>query len=224
MIYIILNKSDKTLVNDNMFTEGTEVTPTMVYPAFNPETMMMVYSDMAIQEIAPYYTNLIGHFNITQDGKLVEKSLTEKAQAGVLDFNPESIAASEECKAIEGKTQAIRIVLLGLQLKLLSSVKACDLALSLLDEETEQRIAEQYSLARELKITKAYMEWIEAGQPAETEGKNPQEQYQTMQQVINAIKADYNSVRAELKALIVPLKEAEQQATTEQETNAKHSE
>ena len=224
MIYIILNKSDKTLVNDNMFTEGTEVTPTMVYPAFNPETMMMVYSDMAIQEIAPYYTNLIGHFNITQDGKLVEKSLTEKAQAGVLDFNPESIAASEECKAIEGKTQAIRIVLLGLQLKLLSSVKACDLALSLLDEETERRIAEQYSLARELKITKAYMAWVQAGKPEDAEGQATQEAYQTMERLIKLIKADYSAVRTLLKELIEPLKAAEKTATTEQETNAKHSE
>lgn len=218
MLYIILNKSDKTVVNDNMLDESQQVTPEMVYAAFNAETMIMVHTDIAIQQIAPYYTNLMGHFSIDENGKLKEKSLTEKAASGAIQFDPELLAESEEINATEGKTRMIRMVNLGLQLKLLNSFQACDKAFELLNEESEQRIAQEYHPAKELKITKAYMEWIEAGKPAETEGKNPQQQYQAMQEFINQIKADYSAIREQLKTLIEPLKQAEEKAKTEQGT------
>ena len=104
---------------------------------------------------------------------------------------------------------------MALELKLLKSVADCERAFALLDEEVERRILQKYSPAMEVKLVKEYMDWLQAGQPA---NDARQGKYQKMQAAfIEPIKAEYKPIRQELKAIIVPLKEEEARERETQE-------
>ena len=218
MFYIILNKTDHHVIHDDLL-DAEQVEPKMVYADFDPASMIMIHTDLHIDYIGPYYDNIDGHFTIGKDGKLKEKNLTAKAKAGAVNFDPQLLRNSEDIQKSTGKTQAIRIINLALKLQLFTSVNACEQAFTLLDQE--QRIADQYHPARELKITKACMDWLAAGKPEQVEqDKPPQQQYQAMQATITPIKADYTALRAQLKTLLAPLKQAEAKAQAKQTTEA----
>ncbi|NQZ10760.1 MAG: hypothetical protein HRT35_26710 [Algicola sp.] len=208
MIYIILNKQTHQVITDHKNdTQGLQ--PETVYTEFDASTMLLVHSDLPIVQLSQYYDNIDGHFHIETNGLLREKNLQEKADCGAIDFALELLLQSDEYNNLEGKTPAINLVSLGLQLNLLKTLKSCKKAFGLLDEEIEQRFAIRYSHGKEMKLLKNYVAWIDEEKPTDD---NRPVKYQKMQDFLLLLKQDYSELRQQLKALITPLEAAKAKA------------
>ena len=78
---------------------------------------------------------------------------------------------------------------------MLKTKKQCDAAISIINEEIEQKIAEKYSPGYEMKIIKDYLEWITLSGPANDEKVLA---YKKMQSDISKIKSEYKDLEKQL--------------------------
>ena len=122
MLYIILDKATRAVINDYP-SDSPNLKPQEAYAAFDTQTMQLVHTEQPIDTIAPYYDNIDGHCNICDDGLLIEKTLAEKAAANALDFDPEFLTQTEDLNNVEGATQALKVVQLAQQFKLLKTAR-----------------------------------------------------------------------------------------------------
>ena len=215
MIYIVLDKKTKEVIAD-FPSEVKGLKGVDVYPEFKTRTMQLVYSEMSIEQLFKFYDNIEGHFKIGKNGNLTEKTLEEKAASNALTFDVDLLERSEGVDEIEGASNAIKIVGLGLKLKLFKSIYDCQNAFKLLDDDLNQRILEKYSATAEVKLMKEYMDWLQEGQP---ENDKRQIKYKKMQDFVAPIKDSYKEVRQQLKAIIIPLKKEEEEHLIQTQTS-----
>lgn len=120
--------------------------------------------------------------------EIVEKSLQEQVKEGIIKLNePFEYVDGNEIKRYSGK-QVI-------EKKLLKTKKQCDVAISMINGEIEQKIAEKYRPGNEMKITKDYLEWITVSEPANDERVLA---YKKMQSDISKIKSEYKDLEKQL--------------------------
>ena len=132
-----------------------------------------------------------------KNDQIVEKPLKDQVTEGLLTLN-------EPFQFIKDNEIAVRTVQEALQEKLISTVEQCQLAQQMVNKEIELKIGEQFSPGYELKVAKAYMDWLREGQPAD----DPREQaYREMQAAIDTIKSDYRDIKDKVKALLATLEQ-----------------
>nr|VFK08720.1 MAG: hypothetical protein BECKLPF1236B_GA0070989_10049 [Candidatus Kentron sp. LPFa] len=221
-MYIIWNKKEHYVINDYPDESGIGKAAKELYPAFDPETMALFCTELPPARIIPCYENLLGHFNVGEDGLLTEKSLEEKAKAGGIRFDPARLAEYADAdQTLTEKSKALRIVALGIRLGLMKDVAACEAAFKLLDDEFEARVAQKYPPGMEMKHTKAWMTWFNEGKPANDRRESA---YTQMQAFMDGVRAEYRGIRTRLKEMIQPLQEKEKEVEKEREQEGSEKE
>lgn len=153
------------------------------------------------------------------ENKIVEKSLEEQIAAGLIELNPDQkvengaivqkttadlikedrISLNKPFEYLDGEQIAIRSVADALKQGLIQTKAQAEEGLRLVRESIENDIANLFSTAHELKLTKDYMAWITDGQPAKDKRAVA---YQEMQEKIKAVKQNHQATKEGLKKLL----------------------
>lgn len=124
--------------------------------------------------------------------EIVEKSLKEKVKEGLVKID-------EPFEYIEGEVIFKYTIKDLVEKKLLKTKEHCDKAITMVNLEIEQRIAEKYSPGYELKLTKDFIDWMaEAGKESDKRAIA----YKKMKDEIEKIKIEYKNIKQYINNLI----------------------
>jgi hypothetical protein len=169
--------------------------------------MRMLRTELGIDELALYYDNIEDHFHIDKDGLLIDKTLTEKAAAGIVSFEASLLMSSTEFTQMQGESDALKAIALTQQLKLFKTSDDYTQGLDLLLRDFLNRLEAEYPPGRELNITKAHTDWLADGSPQDDERKA---KYDKMQGYIEQLRQAYAGTKVQLKELRTDLQKKEQ--------------
>lgn len=124
-----------------------------------------------------------------ENGQIVQKNIQEQVDEGLILLNE----PFEYADGDERKERPIREVVEGDYLK---TLKQCQEALKVMDNEIEEKVSEKYSPGYELKLTKRYMEWVIESKP---QNDSREQKYLEMQSYIEEIKKEYKPLRAKVR-------------------------
>ena len=192
-MYIVRMKKSKEVVLEHPASLDKKLKGKDIYPAFNSKTMELLKYDG---------DTLPPHYKVTKDRFLVPKTAAELAGEGLIEFGDDLGLYGVKVPAADDSN--LQNIKLALELKLVKSLRHCEEAFRMLDDEFEARVARLYRPGMEAKLMKDYMAWLEEGKPADDKREK---KYLDMKETIDAIKDEYKEVRAKLKEIIVPLKE-----------------
>lgn len=157
-------------------------------------------------------------------GGLVDKSLDELVAAGLVDLSPEEklvdgkilgkslkelveegITSIDEPFEFINEHDELDYRPLGeiVANNLINTLPQAEMALNILNDGLTKDIEQCYSVGKESKLLKAYICWIQEGQP---EGDSRQVNYIAMQQHIEEVKAQYQPMKNKIKDLLEELK------------------
>jgi hypothetical protein len=162
-MYIIRDKNVKAILKTLKAPLEDNLTPEEVFPGFDPGTMEMAKLPSGI---------LPKYFDIDEEGFV--KKLNKKQHEALRESESVSLMGSTGADSEETNPKT----------RSLLSPKEADRGALI-----EARIAEKYPPGREMKIIKAYMDWIVEGQP---EGDERVGEYREMQEYIKKVKDKLN--------------------------------
>ena len=159
-------------------------------PAYKIENNQMVLK--SLEEQAKEGLIEIGPNQKIENNQIVQKSLKEQLKEGLFELN-------EPFQYLEDNMVKNHTVQEVIAKKLLTKKEHCAKALQALDVEIIKEIAQQYSAGEEIKRTKNYIDWIEAGKPDNDEREA---QYREMQADIADIKAEYKPLKEQVQKVL----------------------
>jgi hypothetical protein len=192
-MYAVRDKATKEIIFENSDPLPKGLKGKDVYPIFDAKKMELLTYDG---------DQLPLHYKVRK-GVVFEKTSKEKLKDGLVKFDKDLFMHVE----FDGESNDLpnmQLVKKGLKHKLIKTATDCELAFLLLDEEFESRVADIFRPGYEVKIMKDFTDWIGEGKP---EGDKREKKYLDMKAAIQAIKDEYKEPRANLKKIIVPLKE-----------------
>jgi len=198
-MYIIRDKKSKAFLCKNPAPVSRKLRGIELYPHFDPETMEVLKFD---GEHLPQY------YKVDENGTILKKTFREKAMEGLVEFSWEFLTqpiepvreteGTDSTKLVIGQSRGIQAIELGFEAELIKTRAHCDLALKMLNEEFERRLAQTYPPGLEMKITKALVEWLYEDRPSDD---SREQAYQTMKSEIATLKNEYKPLRDQLKTL-----------------------
>lgn len=196
-MYIVCDKVTKRVIFDHPGNPSKKLEGKEIYPNFDSATMDILKSDLSFTEIKKYYHNILGNFNIDNNGNLKEKTIEEKIESKSINFGKDLLKYIDD-SALQSENIELKIVELGIEFNLIKSANECCEALSKIDNEIENNITKKYTHGQEIKILKAYNNWVTEGKPANDKRETG---YLTMESDIKSIKQPYKSVRDQIKQI-----------------------
>ncbi|MEM0998295.1 MAG: hypothetical protein AAGN35_14640 [Bacteroidota bacterium] len=154
-----------------------------------------------------------------ENGEIMLKSLSEQVRDGVVVLAPDERLEGEEIvflsvaeqvaqglivldpvwEYLDGGQIKVRTVNEALEGGHLHSRLACEAALQRIYDQIEDSIRERYPSGYESKLTKAYLRWMQEGQPPNDERNRKFEQ---MEADISSLKATFRGLKDRLKGMM----------------------
>ena len=196
-MYLLIENQTNSVTATGSTAYDSTLGITDVFPQANAQAFTMAWHEGTVPQ----------HFKIDEQGKLatisldltqkvvnneiVAKTLQEQVNEGILSLDI-------PFEYIENNTIKLRTIQQVVDHNHITTQGEADAVLDRIRKSIDAGIAEQYSIGYEMKLTKAYMDWVVEGQPANDERATD---YQAMQTHINGVKATYQAAKDTVKAL-----------------------
>ncbi len=183
-MYIVIDKKSKEILHINPMSTSVKLPDKEVYQGFSSQKMKIIKTDKVLP----------AHFKINNKDKVVP--LTEKEQ---LDSGAMSVENYLQSYVSTGDSKGLQKAITGLlKSNLVKNRSQCENVIELINRGITDSIALQYEISYEIKITKDYMGWMQAGNPA----NDPRAKaYDDMQTFIQEVKTPLNKLKTKLKKL-----------------------